>query len=52
MYKIAKLPDKERSELFSETASRMHTTNVIVSNFRNACMYSYAIKKELRSRCV
>lgn len=29
MYKIAKFPDKERRELFSETASRMHTTNAI-----------------------
>ena len=29
MYKISKLPDKERRELFSETASRMHTTTAI-----------------------
>ncbi|MDP8204648.1 MAG: nucleotidyl transferase AbiEii/AbiGii toxin family protein [Candidatus Tenebribacter mawsonii] len=29
MHKIANLSDKERSELFSETASKMHTTNAI-----------------------
>ncbi|MEA2095141.1 MAG: nucleotidyl transferase AbiEii/AbiGii toxin family protein [Candidatus Cloacimonadota bacterium] len=30
MNKIASLSDKERSELFQETASKMHTTNAIV----------------------
>ncbi len=30
MYKIAQLPDKERRELFSETASKIHTKNAIV----------------------
>lgn len=29
MNKVANLSDKERSELFSETASKMHTTNAI-----------------------
>jgi len=29
MHKVANLSDKERSELFSETASRMKTTNAI-----------------------
>ena len=29
MNKIANFPDKDRSDLFRETASKMHTTNAI-----------------------
>ena len=30
MNKIANLSDKDRSDLFRETASKMHTTNAVV----------------------